>query len=162
MAAEPEEVKIAVIHGPNLNLLGQREPEVYGSTTLAEIDAECVRAGSELGIAVETFQANAEGALIDYIHAAARNGVAGIVINAAGYTHTSVALLDALVGVGLPYVEVHLTNLSAREEFRQRSLLAPRALGIIQGFGAVGYVLALRGLASRLGHAVAPRAAAAL
>ena len=155
-------MRIAVIHGPNLNLLGQREPEIYGSTTLAEIDAECVRVGRELGAEVQTFQSNAEGALIDYIHSAARSGVAGIVINAAGYTHTSVALLDALVGVGLPFVEVHLTNLSAREEFRQRSLLAARAQGIIQGFGAEGYVLAIRGLVSRPGRAAAPRAAAAV
>lgn len=155
-------MRIAIVHGPNLNLLGQREPEVYGSTTLAEIDAECVRVGREVGAEVETFQANAEGALIDYIQTAARSGVAGFVINAAGYTHTSVALLDALVGVGLPYVEVHLTNLSAREAFRQRSLLAARAQGIIQGFGADGYALAIRGLASRLGRAAAPRATAAL
>jgi 3-dehydroquinate dehydratase-2 len=155
-------VRIAIVHGPNLNLLGQREPEVYGSTTLAEIDAECVRVGREVGAEVETFQANAEGALIDYIQTAARSGVAGFVINAAGYTHTSVALLDALVGVGLPYVEVHLTNLSAREAFRQRSLLAARAQGIIHGFGADGYALAIRGLASRLGRAAAPRATAAL
>lgn len=153
-------MRIAVLHGPNLNLLGTREPEVYGSTTLAEIDAECVRVGRELGVEVETFQANAEGALIDYIHDAARR-VAGFVVNAGGYTHTSVALLDALVGVGRPFVEVHLSNLSAREEFRQRSLLSARAQGIIQGFGAVGYALAIRGLASRLDRAAAPSSAAA-
>ena len=153
-------MRIAVVHGPNLNLLGQREPELYGSTTLAEIDAECVRVGRDLGIEVESFQANAEGALIDYIHDAARR-VAGFVVNAGGYTHTSVALLDALVGVDRPFVEVHLTNLSARETFRQQSLLASRAAGSIQGFGPVGYVLALRGLASRLGRAAASSSAAA-
>lgn len=153
-------MRIAVVHGPNLNLLGQREPELYGSTTLAEIDAECVRVGRDLGIEVESFQANAEGALIDYIHDAAPR-VAGFVVNAGGYTHTSVALLDALVGVDRPFVEVHLTNLSARETFRQQSLLASRAAGSIQGFGPVGYVLALRGLASRLGRAAASSSAAA-
>ncbi|HEU5209955.1 MAG TPA: type II 3-dehydroquinate dehydratase [Longimicrobiales bacterium] len=153
-------MRIAVVHGPNLNLLGQREPELYGTATLAEIDAECVRVGAEVGLEVESFQANAEGALIDYIHGAAPR-VAAFVVNAGGYTHTSVALLDALVGVGRPFVEVHLTNLSAREEFRQRSLLAPRASGIIQGFGPAGYALAIRGLAGRLGRAVAPESAAA-
>lgn len=153
-------MRIAVVHGPNLNLLGQREPELYGSTTLAEIDAECVRVGRDLGIEVESFQANAEGALIDYIHDAAPR-VAGFVVNAGGYTHTSVALLDALVGVDRPFVEVHLTNLSARETFRQQSLLASRAAGSIQGFGPVGYVLAIRGLASRLGRAAASSSAAA-
>lgn len=153
-------MRIALVHGPNLNLLGQREPDVYGSTSLAEINAECARVGLELGVEVESFQANAEGALIDYIQDAAGR-VAGFVVNAGGYTHTSVALLDALVGVGRPFVEVHLSNLSAREEFRQRSLLAARAQGIIQGFGAVGYVLAVRGLVSRLGRAAAPSSAAA-
>src|SRR5690606_20943631 len=136
------------------------EPELYGSTTLAEIDAECVRVGQDLGIEVESFQSNAEGALIDYIHDAARR-VAGFVVNAGGYTHTSVALLDALVGVERPFVEVHLTNLSARETFRQKSLLASRAAGSIQGFGPVGYVLAIRGLASRLGRAAASASTAA-
>lgn len=153
-------MRIAVVHGPNLNLLGQREPELYGSATLAEIDAGCVRVGQELGLEVESFQASAEGALIDYIHDAAPR-VAGFVVNAGGYTHTSVALLDALVGVDRPFVEVHLTNLSAREEFRQRSLLAARAAGIIQGFGPAGYALAIRGLASRLDRAAAPGPAAA-
>lgn len=153
-------MRIAIVHGPNLNLLGEREPQVYGSTTLAEIDAECERVGRELGVEVESFQANAEGALIDYIQGAA-DRVAGYIVNAAGYTHTSVALLDALVGVGRPFVEVHLTNLSAREDFRQRSLLSARAQGTIQGFGAVGYTLALRGLVSRLGRAAAPSTAAA-
>ncbi len=153
-------MRIAVVHGPNLNLLGQREPEIYGSTTLAELDAECVRVGRDLGIEVESFQANAEGALIDYIHDAAPR-VAGFVVNAGGYTHTSVALLDALVGVDRPFVEVHLTNLSARETFRQQSLLASRAAGSIQGFGPVGYVLAIRGLVSRLGRAAASSSAAA-
>jgi 3-dehydroquinate dehydratase II len=154
-------MKIAIVHGPNLNLLGRREPQIYGSTTLAEIDAECARVGAELGVEVESFQANDEGALIDYIHAAAERA-AGFVVNAGGYTHTSVALLDALVGVDRPYVEVHLSNLSARESFRQRSLLAARAQGIIQGFGPDGYGLALRGLVSRLSQAAPSTAAAVL
>ena len=153
-------MRVAVVHGPNLNLLGSREPEVYGSTTLAEIDAACAQVGAGLGVEVECFQASAEGALIDYIHEAATR-VAGFVVNAGGYTHTSVALLDALVGVGRPYVEVHLSNLSAREEFRQRSLLAARAQGIVQGFGPLGYELALRGLVSRLALAARPVAAGA-
>jgi 3-dehydroquinate dehydratase-2 len=138
-------VIVAVLHGPNLNLLGRREPEVYGSTTLAEIDARIAAVATELGVDLETFQANGEGALIDFVQGAAER-VAGFV----GYTHTSVALLDALVGTGLPFVEVHLSNLHAREPFRQRSLLAPRAAGIVLGFGASGYELALRGLVGRL------------
>ena len=149
MVAEPEEVRIAVLHGPNLDLLGQREPQVYGSTTLAEIDANCARLAAELGVEVESFQSNVEGVLIDFVHEAAGR-VAGFVVNAAGYTHTSVALLDALVGVQRPYVEIHLSNLHAREAFRQQSLLAPRAQGIVMGFGADGYLLALRGLVEQL------------
>jgi 3-dehydroquinate dehydratase-2 len=142
-------VIVAVLHGPNLNLLGRREPEVYGSTTLAEIDARIAAVATELGVDLETFQANGEGALIDFVQGAAER-VAGFVVNAGGYTHTSVALLDALVGTGLPFVEVHLSNLHAREPFRQRSLLAPRAAGIVLGFAASGYELALRGLVGRL------------
>ena len=140
---------VAVLHGPNLNLLGRREPDVYGRTTLAEIDARVAALAAELGVHLETFQANGEGALIDFVQGAAQR-VAGFVVNAGGYTHTSVALLDALVGTGLPFVEVHLSNLHAREPFRQTSLLAPRAAGIVLGFGASGYELALRGLVAHL------------
>ena len=142
-------MRIAVLHGPNLNLLGRREPEVYGTATLADIDANLGRLAAELGIEVETFQSNVEGDLIDYVHGAAA-AVGGFVVNAGGYTHTSVALLDALSGVGRPYVEVHLSNLSAREPFRRTSLLAPRAIGIVMGFGAESYPLALRGLVQAL------------
>jgi 3-dehydroquinate dehydratase II len=142
-------VRIAVLHGPNLNLLGRREPEIYGTTTLAEIDDRITRVGGELGIEVETYQSNIEGELVDWIQRTAE-AVAGFVVNAGAYTHTSVALLDALVGVGRPYVEVHLSNLGARESFRRESLLAPRAIGIVAGFGADSYLLGLRGLVQKL------------
>jgi 3-dehydroquinate dehydratase-2 len=142
-------VRIAVVHGPNLNLLGRREPEVYGRTTLAELEAGLQRLAAELGTEIEFFQANGEGDLIDYVQAAAPR-VQGFLVNAGGYTHTSVALLDALTGVDRPYVEVHLSNLSAREPFRQHSLLAPRARGVVMGFGVEGYSLAVRGLVSHL------------
>ena len=140
---------IGVLHGPNLNLLGRREPEVYGRTTLGEIDARLVEIAAELGVAVEAFQSNAEGELIDWIHAQA-DRVAGFVVNAGAYTHTSVALRDALVGVGRRFVEVHLSNVYAREPFRRRSLLAPVAVGVVTGFGAESYVLGLIGLVRRL------------
>ncbi len=142
-------MKIAVLHGPNLNLLGQREPEVYGRETLAEIDERLRTLAGELGVELEIEQANAEGALIDRIQAEAGR-VDGFLINAGAYTHTSVALLDALVGVGRPFVEVHLSNIHAREEFRRRSLLAPRAAGVVMGFGADSYLLGLRGLVTLL------------
>jgi 3-dehydroquinate dehydratase-2 len=142
-------VIVAVLHGPNLNLLGRREPEIYGRTTLAEIDARLGAVAPALGVDLESFQANGEGALIDYVQSAA-DRVAGFVVNAAGYTHTSVALLDALVATDRPYVEVHLSNLHGRETFRRESLLAPRAAGIVMGFGGAGYELALRGLVERL------------
>jgi 3-dehydroquinate dehydratase-2 len=142
-------VIVAVVHGPNLNQLGRREPDVYGRTTLAEIDARLAHLAAQLAVHLETFQANGEGALIDFVQEAAER-VSGFVVNAGGYTHTSVALLDALVGTGRPFVEVHLSNLHAREAFRQTSLLAPRAAGIVLGFGAGGYELALRGLVGHL------------
>ena len=133
---------ILVLHGPNLNLLGTREPHLYGHTTLDDIDQDLLRYGHELGVTVETFQSNGEGALIDRIHQA-RQRAQALIVNAGGYTHTSVALRDALAGVGLPVIEVHLTNLAAREEFRHRSLLAPVCVGQITGLGAFGYRLAL-------------------
>jgi 3-dehydroquinate dehydratase II len=142
-------VRIAVVHGPNLNLLGQREPETYGRQTLAELDRELVAEGLRLGTHVETHQSNSEGALVDYIQGAAAR-VDGFVVNAAAYTHTSVALLDALLGAGLPYVEVHISNIHAREPFRHESLLAPRAAGIVMGFGPASYLLGLQGLVNRL------------
>lgn len=142
-------MRIAVLHGPNLNLLGTREPEVYGRDTLATIDARLRALASELGVEIESYQSNVEGALIDQIHRVAGR-VDGFLVNAGAYTHTSVALLDALVGVGRPFVEVHLSNIHGREDFRRRSVLAPRAAGIVMGFGADSYLLALRGLATRL------------
>jgi 3-dehydroquinate dehydratase-2 len=138
-------VRIAVIHGPNLNMLGRREPTIYGRTTLAEIDGVLAGVAQELGVELEFRQSNAEGELIDYIQEAGER-VAGYLVNAAGLTHTSVALLDALLAVNRPFVEVHLSNPAGREPFRHRSLLAPHARGVVQGFGAISYELGLRGL----------------
>ena len=149
MAAQSEALTIAVVHGPNLNLLGQREPDVYGATTLAEVDAALATLGRELGVDVRSFQANGEGALVDHVQRAA--GTAdGFLVNAGAYTHTSVALRDALVGVGVPFVEVHLSNVYARESFRHHSYLADRAVGLVAGFGADSYLLGLRALAGHL------------
>ena len=142
-------MKILVLHGPNLNLLGQREPEVYGRATLDEIDAGLRKLGETQGASVETFQSNHEGELIDRIHAA-RGHVDGLIINAAGLTHTSVSLRDALAASELPFIEVHLSNVHAREEFRRRSLISDVAVGQVTGLGAIGYELALRGLLARL------------
>lgn len=140
---------IGVLHGPNLNLLGRREPEVYGRTTLEEINDRLAVLASELGARIEAFQANGEGELIDRIQAMA-DRAAGFLVNAGAYTHTSVALRDALLGVGRPFVEVHLSNVHAREAFRRRSLLAPKAVGVVVGFGVQSYCLGLRGLVRHL------------
>jgi 3-dehydroquinate dehydratase-2 len=147
---------ILVLHGPNLNLLGMREPHIYGKTTLREIDLDLASRGAELGLAVESFQSNHEGALVDRVQHA-RGTVGGMIVNAGGLTHTSVSLRDAIAAVKLPTVEVHLSNLYAREEFRHRSLLAPVCTGQIAGLGAMGYRLALEALARLLReeHAVA-------
>ena len=147
-----EATRILVLHGPNLNLLGSREPEIYGHTTLAEIDASLSEFAAKLGAEVECFQSNHEGALVDRIHAAVGN-VAGILINPAGLTHTSVSLRDALAATGLPIVEVHLSNVHAREEFRQRSLISGIALGVISGLGPLGYRLGIEGLLQQLDSA---------
>ena len=136
---------ILVLHGPNLNLLGTREPHLYGKTTLREIDLDLTNAGASLGLAVETFQSNHEGALVDRVQQA-RGRAAGMIVNAGGLTHTSVSLRDAIAAVKLPTVEVHLSNLYAREEFRHRSMLAPVCTGQIAGLGAIGYRLALEAL----------------
>ena len=143
-------LRILVLHGPNLNLLGQREPEVYGRQTLADIDQMLALLADELQVAVETFQSNHEGVLIDRIHAAGNEGFAGIIINPGGLTHTSVALRDAIAAVDLPVIEAHLSNIHARESFRQHSYVAGVVIGQVAGFGATSYLLALRGLAARL------------
>lgn len=148
-------MKIAVISGPNLNLLGRREPEIYGTASLSEIEDRLRTLAGELSVDLDTYQSNAEGALIDYIQAAA-DRVDGFLVNAAGLTHTSVALRDALTGVGRPFVEVHLTNPAAREEFRHGSLLSDRAAGVVVGFGAESYLLGLRGLVAHLTAGAAP------
>jgi 3-dehydroquinate dehydratase II len=135
--------RVLVLHGPNLNMLGQREPEIYGRTTLADIDAGLMTLGRELGVAVETFQSNHEGELVSKIQAA-RDRCAALIINAGAYTHTSVALLDAILAIGLPVVEVHLSNLYKREPFRHHSYIARAAVGQICGFGAESYFLGLR------------------
>jgi 3-dehydroquinate dehydratase-2 len=141
-AAPPARLRVLVLHGPNLNLLGTRDPAVYGTTTLAEIDAELARRAAARGADVETAQANGEGALVDAIQAA-RGRCDAIVINPGGYTHTSVAIRDALEAVALPAIEVHLSNLHAREPFRHTSLTAARCVGQISGFGAQSYYLGL-------------------
>ncbi len=138
-----ESLRALVLHGPNLNMLGLREPEMYGHTTLADIDASLVALGRELGVEVDTFQSNHEGALVDRIQAA-RGQYGAMVINAGAYTHTSVAILDGLLSVSLPVVEVHLSHLYKREAFRHHSYIASMAVGQICGFGADSYLLGLR------------------
>lgn len=142
-------MKVAVVHGPNLNLLGQREPTIYGTDTLAEVDDALVVLGRELGVEIVAFQANGEGALVDHVQSIAGE-VEGFVVNAGAYTHTSVALRDALVSVGRPFVEVHLSNVHAREPFRHHSFLTDRAIGVVAGFGIQSYLFGLRGLVSHL------------
>lgn len=135
---------IWVIHGPNLNLLGSREPSIYGASTLADIDRELAAIGAAAGIRVESFQSNHEGALVDHVQRAPAAGVGYIVINPAAYTHTSVALRDALAAVAIPFIEVHLSNVHKREPFRHRSYFSDVAEGVIAGLGANGYRLALQ------------------
>lgn len=139
--------QVLVIHGPNLNLLGQREPDVYGAATLANIDHLLEERAAALGVQVETFQSNHEGEIVDAIHGAAGR-VDAIVINPGAYTHYSVAIRDAVAAVGLPTVEVHLSNIAAREEFRQRSVIAPVCRGSVAGFGPLSYVLGLEAAAA--------------
>lgn len=134
---------VLVLHGPNLNLLGTREPEHYGHQTLADIDAALIEHGAAVGVEVVCFQSNAEFALIDRIHAAKTDGIGFIVINPAAFTHTSVALRDALVAVEIPFIEVHLSNVHAREAFRQHSYFSDKAVGVISGLGAMSYLFAL-------------------
>jgi 3-dehydroquinate dehydratase II len=142
-------VRIAVLNGPNLNLLGTREPALYGRETLSDIERRLREVGGELGVELEFSQHNGEGELVERIHAM-RGRVQGALVNAGAYSHTSLAIRDALTAVEVPFVEVHLTNVYAREPERRHSMLAPAAVGVICGLGAHGYELALRGLAARL------------
>ena len=142
--------KILILNGPNLNLLGAREPEIYGSDTLDELMDDLGRHAVELGCVIETAQSNAEGALVDRIQQAGREDVDFILFNPGAYTHTSIALRDALLGVAVPFIEVHLSNVFAREDFRQVSYLSDIAVGVISGLGAQGYRLALAAAAARL------------
>ncbi|MCS6906441.1 MAG: type II 3-dehydroquinate dehydratase [Anaerolineales bacterium] len=140
--------EVLVLHGPNLNLLGQREPQVYGSLTLEEINRRLIAEGEKLGLKVRCFQSNCEGVLIDQLQAA-QSWAAGVVFNPGGYTHTSVALRDAISAIGIPVIEVHLSNVDAREEFRHRSLISGVCWGKISGFGWKSYWLALHAFALR-------------
>lgn len=142
-------MRIAVLNGPNLNLLGTREPALYGSETLEDVERRLQALARELGVMLEFEQRNGEGELIDVIHAL-RGRADGAIVNAGAYSHTSLAIRDALSGVGLPFVEVHITNVYAREPERRHSMLAPAALGVVCGLGTYGYELALRGLAATL------------
>jgi len=142
-------MRIGVIHGPNLNLLGRRERHLYGSETLEEINARLRTRGSTLAVALETFQSNHEGELVDHVQTRAAD-MDGWLVNAGGLTHTSVTLRDALVASGRPFVEVHLTNIFAREPFRRQSLLSDAALGVVTGFGARSYLFGLYGLVEAL------------
>ena len=143
-------MKVLVINGPNLNLLGSREPDIYGYETLEQIMQSLAAEATEAAVTLETFQSNTEGALIDQVHRAKLENCAGIIINPGGYTHTSIALRDALSGVNLPTIEVHLSNIHAREQFRQHSYIAPISIGQICGFGALGYSLALQALVDHI------------
>lgn len=144
-------MRIAVVHGPNLRLLGRREPHVYGAATLGEIDGDLQALARELGLDIEVFQSNHEGAILDFLEEASTR-VDGILINPAGLTHTSVSIRDALAGVGLPVVEVHLSNPAAREEFRHHSFVSGAVVGTVAGFGKNSYLLGLRGLAAHLAN----------
>ncbi|MCF1434165.1 type II 3-dehydroquinate dehydratase [Agrobacterium vitis] len=136
---------IFVLNGPNLNALGKREPGIYGGKTLSDIETECVRFGEQLGIAVDCRQSNHEGDLVDWLHEAG-DKAAGVALNAGAYTHTSIALHDAMRAIAVPVVEVHISNVHAREEFRHTSMIAPAAKGVICGFGPHSYLLALQAL----------------
>ncbi|MCE6077574.1 type II 3-dehydroquinate dehydratase [Agrobacterium vitis] len=136
---------IFVLNGPNLNALGKREPGIYGGKTLADIEADCIRFGEQLGIVVDCRQSNHEGDLVDWLHEAGDKAV-GVALNAGAYTHTSIALHDAMRAIAVPVVEVHISNVHAREEFRHTSMIAPAAKGVICGFGPHSYLLALQAL----------------
>jgi len=146
-------LKILVLHGPNLNLLGTREPTIYGAITLEELNDSLIKLGKELGVSIESRQSNVEGELVNWIQEA-KQRFDGLVFNPAAYTHTSIALRDAIVGVGVPMVEVHLSNIHRRESFRRRSYLASVALGQISGFGPQSYLLGLRALVDALQRSI--------
>ncbi len=158
--------RVLVIHGPNLNLLGEREPAIYGSVTLRQLDASLHALAGELGVSLTTQQSNSEGAIIDWIQDARRrpqhpqhpHAQDGLIINPGGYTHTSVAIHDALRAVSIPVIEVHLSNILGRETFRQVSVTGVACAGVIMGLGPASYLLALRHLASILGHLASPTA----
>jgi len=143
-------MKLLVINGPNLNLLGTREPEVYGSETLDEIMHALTAEAVSLGATLENYQSNSEGDLIDRVHLAKQESCSGLIINPGGYTHTSIALRDAIAAVELPTIEVHLSNIHAREQFRHHSYIAPIAIGQVSGLGAQGYSFALRALVKHI------------
>ena len=145
-------ISLLVLNGPNLNLLGTRQPEVYGSTTLADVEVLCREAGARLGVGIDFRQSNHEGALVDWIHEA-KGKHGGIVLNAGALTHTSIAIMDAIASVELPVAEVHLSNIHRREEFRHLSYVSKVALGMIAGFGPHGYVLGIEALARHLNAA---------
>ena len=140
---------IYIINGPNLNLLGTREPEIYGHETIADIENTCEKTAQELGLSIKFFQSNHEGQLIDWLHEA-RKEACGIILNAAAYTHTSVALYDTLKAIEIPKIEVHLSNPHSREAFRHKSFISPVSHGVIAGFGIDSYVLAINGIAKKL------------
>jgi 3-dehydroquinate dehydratase II len=144
---------VLVINGPNLNTLGTREPDIYGTTTLADIEAGLVAQGAAAGVSVATFQSNHEGEIIDRLHAASGDGTRFIIINPGAFTHTSVAIRDAFAAVAIPFVEVHISNVHAREDFRKHSYLSDVAVGVLTGFGVRGYTLALDFAIGRLREA---------
>ena len=143
-------MKLLLINGPNLNLLGTREPATYGRATLADVERLARDEAARLGAELAAFQSNHEGAIVERIHAARDEGVAGLVINAGAFTHTSIAIRDALPGTALPFVEIHISNVHAREAFRHHSYLSDLAAGVVVGFGVAGYRLAVQGLVGRL------------
>ena len=148
--------KLLVLHGPNLNLLGSREPEVYGRTTLAEIDGDLAARAAAAGHALDSLQSNAEAELVERVQVAGRDGTAFILVNPAAFTHTSVALRDALAAVAIPFIEIHLSNPHAREPFRHTSYFSDLAVGVVAGFGADSYRYALEAAIQRVGHAHNP------
>jgi len=138
---------VFVLNGPNLNMLGRREPGIYGGKTLKDVEDECIAAGKELGLTIDFRQSNHEGVLVDWLHEAGDKAI-GVALNAGAYTHTSIALHDAIKAISVPVIELHISNVHAREEFRHHSMIAPAAKGVICGFGTASYVLALHALKS--------------